>query len=281
MSALFHLLGAAAREGPGALPCAHAGEWTVHRGYAPGDDPRRVDWRLAARTDELLTRVDRPPRAGRLDVLLDESNSMGLGRPAKREAARRVAAALACAGAAALEGVRVTAFAGEVLDASPEIRSRAELGKIARFFATGENRWAQRGAKTDLKRVAEGFVRLRQCPGAAVWISDLFDPEGLAPALDLLRDHGYRQRVVHLVDRADEVVPHLGDLRWRDAETGAGRAVVVTRRLRRAYANAFEEFVRSIRERLARRGIPYARVYASDERPHPPVGAQPVYPRLG
>ena len=47
------------------------GEFLGLREYEPGDDPRRVHWRSAARRGELLVRVDDAPAPGRTVVLLD------------------------------------------------------------------------------------------------------------------------------------------------------------------------------------------------------------------
>ena len=41
------------------------------REYVTGDDPRRIHWRSTARYDELMVRQYRPPRHGRLTVVID------------------------------------------------------------------------------------------------------------------------------------------------------------------------------------------------------------------
>lgn len=51
-------------------------EFEDRRSYAPGDDLRHVDWRVLARTGELLVQVYREEVQPRLDVLLDASRSM-------------------------------------------------------------------------------------------------------------------------------------------------------------------------------------------------------------
>src|SRR5437868_4003911 len=48
-----------------------------HRAYHPGDDPRRVDWRAAGRTDRLLVRETAAQANLIATLVLDTSGSMG------------------------------------------------------------------------------------------------------------------------------------------------------------------------------------------------------------
>ncbi len=50
---------------------ARADEFDGLRSYVPGDDLRRVHWPSSARHDELLVRQYRPPRHGRLQIVVD------------------------------------------------------------------------------------------------------------------------------------------------------------------------------------------------------------------
>ncbi|MEX0664588.1 MAG: DUF58 domain-containing protein [Acidimicrobiia bacterium] len=72
----------APRRGGGGEPAAHAegarapaleplGEFLAMRDYEPGDDPRRVHWRLSARRGELLVRQDEAASPGRVVLVLD------------------------------------------------------------------------------------------------------------------------------------------------------------------------------------------------------------------
>jgi len=66
-----------------------AGNWTGgsvgnsldfqdHRAYAPGDDPRRIDWRAYARTDAYTMKLFREEISPLVDLVLDTSGSMQL-----------------------------------------------------------------------------------------------------------------------------------------------------------------------------------------------------------
>src|SRR5574339_571319 len=54
-------------------------DFAEHRGYVPGDDIRRVDWKLYARTDRYFVKQYEADTNANLAVLLDVSKSMGFG----------------------------------------------------------------------------------------------------------------------------------------------------------------------------------------------------------
>src|SRR4029450_4854628 len=61
---------------------AHFGasvDFAEHRGYTPGDDIRRVDWKLFGRTDRFYIKEYEADTNANFAVLLDVSKSMGFG----------------------------------------------------------------------------------------------------------------------------------------------------------------------------------------------------------
>ncbi|MGH7706630.1 MAG: DUF58 domain-containing protein, partial [Vulcanimicrobiaceae bacterium] len=55
-------------------------EFAELRAYAPGDDPRRIDWAATARSGTMQTRVLFEEHALTLAVAIDASASMQIGR---------------------------------------------------------------------------------------------------------------------------------------------------------------------------------------------------------
>src|SRR5947209_484669 len=74
-------------------------EFTEHRAYQPGDEPRYLDWKMLARSDRLFVKQFEEETNLRAMILVDASRSMAWrGAPArltKRAYADRLAAALA------------------------------------------------------------------------------------------------------------------------------------------------------------------------------------------
>src|SRR3954465_1368355 len=54
-------------------------DFAEHRGYVAGDDIRRVDWKLYARTDKYFVKQYEADTNANFSVLLDVSKSMGFG----------------------------------------------------------------------------------------------------------------------------------------------------------------------------------------------------------
>src|SRR5690349_12338631 len=89
--------------GDGASPRrGGSAEFQEHRPYAPGDDPRRIDWLAYARSGLPVTKLFRAEEDTVVRLLLDASASLDFGNPTKIETSKRLAAAVAyltlCAG---------------------------------------------------------------------------------------------------------------------------------------------------------------------------------------
>ena len=71
-------------------------EFAQYRGYQPGDDPRRVDWKLLARSDRFFVREADAETTMSIRFLLDASASMGHEESGtvKHDVARTIVAAL-------------------------------------------------------------------------------------------------------------------------------------------------------------------------------------------
>jgi uncharacterized protein (DUF58 family) len=226
-------------------------EVTGLRDYSPGDDIRHVDWRWAARRDELLTKVF----AGDVDlhayILLDCSPSMGLGRPPKFQLARRIAAALGYVSLLNMDRLGVTAFAGGMVAGLPLLRGKTRIPALLQFL----EHLSLQGTQTDLERAAGAFCRRCQRPGPVVVLSDLYDRRGFRRGLDALLHHGYEPRVVQIVDPGEADARALGDVELSDVESGASREVTITERAAARYRTLYAEFQDSVRRYCAERHV--------------------------
>src|SRR5579864_7135715 len=70
-------------------------EFADYRRYSPGDDFRRIDWRAYARLERLFLRLFEAEENLTVTILIDCSDSMQYGEPAKAALALALAAALA------------------------------------------------------------------------------------------------------------------------------------------------------------------------------------------
>jgi uncharacterized protein (DUF58 family) len=227
--------------------------WTSHRDYSPGDDFRRVDWRICARHDELLTRRAGDVPDGRLYVFVDCSQSMSLGQPAKLDVARQIAAAVGYLALDRLDQVSVSGFAdGMVADSGP-LRGRSQVMTLVRFL----ERLSPRPGGTNLARAAADLVRRGGRPGPVVVVGDLFHPGDLFRGLGILCEHGYGPHLVQVYDAAEASPRMLGEVELQDPETGESLTTTITPRQWLRYRQLFAAYCQSIRTFCNRHRIAY------------------------
>lgn len=82
-------------------------DYAESRAYQPGDDVRRLDWRLTARSGRLHTKLFQEEREGQLLILLDQHASMRFGTRVRFKSVQAAAAAALAAWYAVRAGERV------------------------------------------------------------------------------------------------------------------------------------------------------------------------------
>ena len=232
-------------------------EFADHRDYAAGDDLRYLDWNLYGRLGRLALRLFQEEEDLTIEVLIDASASMSVGKPPKLDLALQVGAALAYVGLANLDRVAVTALGdagGERERASlPPARGKGAILPILRMLDG-----IDAAGRTALAPAVRAFLgsRRRRRRGLAIVVSDFYDPAGYRAALDLLRHH--RLEIVAIqVSAPEEVSPTLhGDVRLRDVETGETRELTVSPAVLAAYTKRREALVRGLEGFCRERAIP-------------------------
>jgi len=128
-------------------------EFADHRDYVPGDDLRYLDWNLYGRLGRLALRLFQEEEDLLLEVLVDASASMGVGRPAKLDLALQIGAALGYIGLANLDRVAVTAL-GE--DQAPPLAPARGKGAILPILRTLEG--VRASGRTGLATAVRAFL---------------------------------------------------------------------------------------------------------------------------
>lgn len=213
------------------------------REYVPGDDVRRMDWAVTARTTVPHVRDTVAERELETWVVADVSASLDFGtaRCEKRDLALAAVAAVGflTARAGNRTGAVLAAPSGPVRvppRAGPAA-TRALLARLAeaRRAAPAPGAGPVLGAALD--RLARGAERR----GLVVVVSDFLDP---APTWErALRVLGARHELlaVEVSDPRDEVLPDVGTVTLVDPETGRWLEVRTARGVREAYARAVAE----------------------------------------
>ncbi len=227
-------------------------EFADHRDYAAGDNLRYVDWAIYARLERLLLRLYEEEEDLHVYLLVDCSASMGAS--GKLAHAAQLAAALAYVGLANLDRVSVIPFSSEAPRGLRPTRGRGGVLPILRFLEGLEAR-----GTTSLVEAAETFVRRTARPGLAILISDFYDLDGYAAALDLLRYRRHEPTAIHVWSAAEADPRLLGDVELVDLETGTAHEVTIDEQLLADYRAAHERLTAGVLRHCATRGIAYVR----------------------
>lgn len=183
-------------------------EFAEHRPYVPGDDLRRVDWKVYGRTDRWYVRESEQETNLRATLVVDASASMGYAsgeNASKWEYARALAASLAWLLLAQQDAVGLATFGDGIRAFIPPRGGRAQR---ARLFAALEAEEAGGGTSPEgpFRQLAERLPRR----GLLVLISDLLGPpERFLPGLRFFRHSKHEVVVFHVLDPAERSLAEL------------------------------------------------------------------------
>ncbi len=241
-------------------------EFSEHRKYTVGDDPRSIDWKVFARTDKFY--VKRFEAETNLDchILLDVSESMAYsygGVITKLEYATYMAAALGYIMIHQQDNVGLVTFDEDVTNVVPARSKRSHLIAILGVLAGAlKHRPSRLG--TSLHRCAN-VLRKR---GVVILFSDLIPAEGeeVEDVIDGLRHLRYRGHDVicfHVMDHAELTFPFRGPTRFVDVESlTAMRADPEA--VAPAYREAVRDFIEQYGEACRTDNVDYVSVDTAD-----------------
>ncbi len=232
-------------------------EFTEYRQYAPGDDPRYLDWRVFARSDRYFIKRYEDETNLRCHLLLDSSRSMTFGSTGytKAEYAATLAATLAQFLYLQGDAVGLLSFDEQIREYLP---ARHRTGHLRNLMVALEQ--PAGGKSTDLssplKRVAEA-VRKR---GLIVLISDWLAPiDKLEPHLLTLSACGHDVVAFHLLDPAEATFNFQNASMFQDLESG--RALYIDpAAARKEYLRRLESHSAALRSACQRLGMAYHRL---------------------
>ena len=230
-------------------------EFADYRDYALGDDLRQLDWNVYARLERLFVKLFVEEEDVTVSLLLDVSQSMDTGRPAKLLFAKRAAAALGYIGLASEDRVAVTALGGRVARRQVALRGS---GRVFRLLATLSGMATSNGP-TDLVAAARHAAAQLTGRGLIVLISDLLDAQADKVIRELAAT-GSELVVLHVLSPEELDPPFEGDLRLVDAETGEGVDVTLDVATLDAYRNRLADWQASLADLCARRRASYVAV---------------------
>jgi len=245
------------------------------RPYQPGDDVRRIDWNVTARTTVPHVRVHVPERALTTWLVLDVSPSMTFGTAMRRKADVAEGVAIAVGHLATQHGNRlgIVTFGGSADRRIQPIVGRD--GLLATLLVTQDDATisssshppadieaAQRDGLSNALRFVAAAARRG---GLVVVVSDFRGPrDWLRPLAAVAMRH--QVLAVEIDDPREGDLPDVGELTLVDAETGrAVRVDTASARLRDRFRTAAADERRSLTRELRRVGVGQVMLSTADD----------------
>jgi uncharacterized protein (DUF58 family) len=196
-------------------------DFAEHRGYVPGDDIRRLDWRVYARTDKYYIKEFEADSNANFSVLLDVSKSMGFGgKISKLDYAKTLAGCLAYLANAQRDRVGLITFDSEVVEHIPPSAKHLDV-----VLHTLDRAKPQRPGNLvgPLRKLAEHFGRR----GIIVVISDFYaEPEEIFHAVGPLVHRGNDVALFHVMDPQEIDFSFTEASSFEDMESGDQMPIV-------------------------------------------------------
>jgi len=245
------------------LTPGHGSEPGEARSYQPGDDVRRIDWAVTARTNDLHVRdliADRDLGAW---LVVDASAAMRFGTAKAQKAEIALAAAATIGFLTARNQNRL----GAVLAAGPYVRlipprpGRDQVRAV--LMATANAPDVEGQGHTDLGGAIGRVAALAKQRGFVAVISDFTGSTWQRPLGALAARH--EVLAIQVVDQRERDIPPIGWVTLADPATGAQREVRITPEVQRRFAAAAAARHEEIRRSLVATGADHIVLQTDDQ----------------
>jgi uncharacterized protein (DUF58 family) len=232
-------------------------EFAEYRKYVQGDDIRRLDWRVYARTDRFYLREFEADTNLRCYLVLDCSASMGFRdhRQSKLDYARRLIATLAYLLAQQGDAVGLQCFGEKALFDIPPRRNPDHLKHIFKVLARVEPK-----GETALIATLHDFAEKIKQRALVVIFSDFFcDLDEVLNCFQHLRFRKHDFAVFHLLARSELDFKFDRPVRFVDMES-PGSLLAEPALIRAHYLAQLEEYLSRLHQGCNQFNADYRRV---------------------
>ena len=234
-------------------------DFAEHRGYVAGDDIRRVDWRLYARTDRYYVKQYEADTNTNLSILFDVSKSMSFGSRgiSKLEYGSFVGACLGYLAQRQRDRVGIITFDSDIVAHVPPSAKHFNV-----MLHTLDRSKAERPGNLvgPLSKMAEHFKRR----GILVLISDFYEePDAILEAIKPLKFIGNDLIVFHVLDPAELSFEYEDASSFEDLESGE-QIPVVPESLAKEYRALLREHIDALTTKFSEHRIDYTLLNISE-----------------
>lgn len=217
-------------------------EFAEHRQYMPGDDIRRIDWKVYGKSDRFYIKQFEEETNLRAHILLDASASMGYKSDgiSKLEYGSYLAAALSYLMLRQQDSPGLLVYDHKIRSYIPPHGARSHINNILK-----ELNHIQAAEKTDAASSFHELADRIKRRGLIVVISDLFDdPNKTLMGLKHFRHKKHEVIVFQILDPFERNFGYKAEARFRDMETGQ-LLLTNPHQIRQEYVSRLNEFVES------------------------------------
>jgi uncharacterized protein (DUF58 family) len=221
----------------------------------PGDDIRRIDWKVFARSDRFYVKEFEAESNANFMAIVDTSRSMdfGTGDVTKFDYARYLAACLTYFAHRQRDRVAFASFDEDIVEYVPPSAKHLDtiLHVIERMKPQGRSDYLK-----PMLKVTEAARRR----GIMVVISDFYEePRTIVDAINNLRFRGHDVIAYQVLDRAEIEFDFDESATYEDLETGT-QVPVVPGRMREQYRQMMAEHLAEISNLMIKNQIDYGLV---------------------
>ncbi len=194
-------------------------EFSEHRRYSYGDDPKDIDWLVYAKTDRYYVKKYQAETNITGYLMMDLSESMAYTfrqELTKFEYSVCLAAALAYMMVHQQDPVGLMTFDDRIRASLPARSKRSQLANILALLAKAEPT-----GQTDIAKNLKQFAAMVKHKSLVMLFSDLLtDPDPVIDAIRMLRYAGHDVIIFHVLDEAEVNFPFDGMCELKDPESG-------------------------------------------------------------
>jgi len=245
-------------------------EFSEHRRYAQGDDPKLIDWLVYAKTDRFYVKEYQAETNITGYLVMDLSESMGYTHRqelTKFDYCICLAAALGYLMIHQQDPVGLITFDEAIRASLPARSKRTQLANVLAMLA-GAKPQGSTEIGENLARIA-AMIRHRSL---LMIFSDLLtDPDSVIRGLQQLRHAGHDVIVFHVLDEAEATFPFRGMVDLKDPESGES-LVLDAEGIRGDYLETLEAMCDRYEKECHSIGADYVRLDTSMRFDHALVG---------
>ena len=232
------------------------------REYQYGDDVRDIDWNVTARFQRPYVKVFEEERELTVMLLIDVSGSLDFGtmRQTKSDMATEIAATLAFSAIQNNDKIGVIFFSDKIEKYIPPKKGRKHILYIIREMLG----FHPESHRTDVGMAVEYLTRVMKRRCTAFILSDFYDRKDFLSAMQIANSK-HDVAAIQVYDKRAKVLPYVGLVKVRDAETGHDMIIdTSSSKLRHAHTKYWMEREEALRQLFAKSNVDWVSV-ATDE----------------